>query len=484
MTLRWPMWLAMKPGRIPPKIEAALQVSCVNNFVRGTSFINRHSCRRCKSTIYKSDRIMELRKDQQQHSRRFSSSCYSALTSLSEPQHWDSSPLGRDTAPGQLKQCCLQALRSLSNRVWSDLSSLKDLTSTQSRLAVSFWRSRRFATCDGTDVPYHDCLTGLLLRVVRSYSLHVDPGALADRKRIQKPAQAPFRAVVSEIRRLWHVPVSIALDFMPSEARGVDPEPIGIQTWPATLATALTGNMNDEDTVQNVRENHNTECFTDMTMSLDRYQLSLRLRQLCTTPVPPAGSNTIQKCLERTVEVMERRYLQFYHASDPIQKVTLELGRLGEYKLRLISPSRKRAMENANNLISSYQNLLTDPNIVFRWHICRHSQLHGMLHLINELSTITPWETIADVDIEYRDSEDNSKEGQLWAFLRTLREQVRLRRYTQKFIGRGFSTNLAWEADYNSPMSGVYGTEPLESLFGGRQLTSFGVSGNAGMDLS
>lgn len=88
------------------------------------------------------------------------------------------------------------------------------------------------------------------------------------------------------------------------------------------------------------------------------------------------------------------------------------------------------------------------------------------------------------MDIEYRDSEDNSKEGQLWAFLRTLREQVRLRRYTQKFIGRGFSTNLAWEADYNSPMSGVYGTEPLESLFGGRQLTSFGVSGNAGMDLS
>lgn len=155
-------------------------------------------------------------------------------------------------------------------------------------------------------------------------------------------------------------------------------------------------------------------------------------------------------------------------------------------------------MENAENLISSYQNLLTDPNIgVFRWHICRHSQLHGMLHLINELSTIIrwiyrvifqfsakqAWETIAHVDIEYRDSEDNSKEEQLWAFLRTLREQVRLRRYTQKFIGRGFSTNLAWEADYNSPMSGVYGTELLESLFGG-QLASFGVSGNAGMDLS
>lgn len=123
---------------------------------------------------------------------------------------------------------------------------------------------------------------------------------------------------------------------MPSEARGVDPEPTGIQTWPATLATALTGNMNDEDIVQNVRENNNNECFTDMTMSLDRYQLSLRLRQLGITPVLSAGSNTIQRCLERTVEIIERRYLQFCHANDPIQKVTLELGRLGEYKLRLI----------------------------------------------------------------------------------------------------------------------------------------------------
>ncbi|OQE24765.1 hypothetical protein PENFLA_c009G03299 [Penicillium flavigenum] len=436
---------------------------------------------------------------------------FGALTSLSEQEHWDPSSPGRDTAPRQLKQGCLQALRFAIEQslVRAELLERPSLHS------ISACCLFLFVTCDETDVPYHYCLTGLLLRVARSYSLHVDPEALADRRRIQKPAQAPFSAVVSEVRRrLWHVIVH--LDFMSSEARGVDPEPIGIQTWPATLATALPGNMNDEDIVQNAREDNNNECFTDMTMSLVRYQLSLGLRQLVTTPVPPAGSNTIQKCLDRTVEIVERQYLQFCHASDPIQKVTLELGRLGEYKLRLIvyhrflkerdgttnnsywSPSRKRAMENAKNLISSYQNLLADPNIRrFHWHIRRHSQLHGMLHIINELSTIDTlnllgdiqvlckqaWETIADVEIEYRDSEDNSKEERLWAFLHNLREQVRLRLYTQKFISRGFSTNLAWEADYNSPISGVHGTDLLESLFGG-QLASFGVSGNAGMDLS
>jgi hypothetical protein len=94
--------------------------------------------------------------------------------------------------------------------------------------------------------------------------------------------------------------------------------------------------MNDEDIVQNAQEDNNNARFTDMTMSLVRYQLSLGLRQLVTTPVPPAGSDTIQKCLNRTVDTVERQYLQSCHASDPIQKVTLELGRLGEYKLRLI----------------------------------------------------------------------------------------------------------------------------------------------------
>jgi hypothetical protein len=119
---------------------------------------------------------------------------------------------------------------------------------------------------------------------------------------------------------------------MSSEARGVDPEPIGMQTWPTTLATALPGNMNDED----IMKDKNTARFTDMTMSLVRYQLSLGLRQLVTTPVPPAGSDGLQKCLDETVEVVNRQYLQFCHASDPIQRVTLELGRLGEYKLRLL----------------------------------------------------------------------------------------------------------------------------------------------------
>ncbi|KAJ6185529.1 Fungal Zn binuclear cluster domain containing protein [Penicillium mononematosum] len=429
---------------------------------------------------------------------------FSALTSLSEQEHWDPSPPGRDTAPGQLKQGCLQALRFAIEQslVRSELHERPSLHS------ISACCLFLFVTCDETDVPYHYCLTGLLLRVARSYSLHVDPEALAGRRRIQKPARASLSAVVNEVRRrLWHVIVH--LDFMSSEARGVYPEPVGIQTWPATLATALPGNMNDEDIVRSAREDNNNEGFTDMTMSLVRYQLSLGLRQLVTNPVPPAGSDTIQECLDRTVEIVERQYLQFCHTSDHIQKVTLEVGRLGEYKLRLIvyhwflkgrdgttnnsywSPSRKRAMENAKNLISSYQNLLADPNIRrFHWHIRRHSQLHGMLHIINELSTIDTlnlpgdiqvlckqaWETIADVEIEYRDSEDNSKEERLRAFLHNLREQVRLRLYTQKFI------ILIWP-DYSSPMSGVHGTDVLESLFGG-QLASFGVSGNAGTDLS
>jgi hypothetical protein len=151
-------------------------------------------------------------------------------------------------------------------------------------------------------------------------------------------------------------------------------------------------------------------------------------------------------------------------------------------------------MENAKNLISSYQTLLADPNIRrFHWHIRCHSQLHGMLHIINELSTIDTlnlpgdiqvlckqaWETIADVEMEYGNS---GEEDRLWTFLYNLREQVRLRLYTQKFISRGTSTISGWEAEYNSPMTDIRGTDLLESLFGG-QLASFELSGDNSMDL-
>lgn len=133
------MWLAMKPGRIPPKIEAALQVSCqqicLGRIIHKPTFLQEMQ-----------EYYLQVGQDNGVEKRPTAAFeallfvvLFGAFTSLSEPQHWDPSPPGRDTAPGQLKQGCLQALRSLSNRVWSDLSSLKDLTSTQSRLAVCFW---------------------------------------------------------------------------------------------------------------------------------------------------------------------------------------------------------------------------------------------------------------------------------------------------------------------------------------------------------
>jgi hypothetical protein len=151
-------------------------------------------------------------------------------------------------------------------------------------------------------------------------------------------------------------------------------------------------------------------------------------------------------------------------------------------------------MEYAKDLIASYQNVLADPNIRrFHWHIRRHSQLHGMLHIINELSTIDTfdlssdisvickqaWETIADVEMEYGNpGEENSDEERLWAFLHNLREKVRLRLYTQGFISRGFTTDSAWEAEYDSPMGGMDSTNLLESLFGGQ----YGFSSNIGLE--
>ncbi|CAI7663200.1 unnamed protein product [Penicillium pancosmium] len=428
---------------------------------------------------------------------------FSALTSLSEQEHWDSSPPGQDSDPSQVRQGCLKALRLAIEQSLVRSEFLEKPTLHSISACCLFL----FVTCEETDVPYHYCLTGLLLRVARSFSLHVDPEALSDRKRAQKPAQPPFNGIVAELRRrVWHVIVH--LDFMSSEARGVDPEPIGMQTWPTTLATALPGNMNDEDIMQD----KNTARFTDMTMSLVRYQLSLGLRQLVTTPIPPAGSDGLQKCLDETIEVVNRQYLQFCHASDPIQRVTLELGRLGEYKLRLLvyhrflkerngttnsnnwTPARKKAMEYAKDLIASYQNVLADPNIRrFHWHIRRHSQLHGMLHIINELSTIDTfdlssdisvickqaWETIADVEMEYGNpGEENSDEERLWAFLHNLREKARLRLYTQGFISRGFTTDSVWEAEYDSPMGGMDSTNLLESLFGGQ----YGFSSNIGQE--
>ncbi|KAE8153684.1 hypothetical protein BDV25DRAFT_18106 [Aspergillus avenaceus] len=250
-----------------------------------------------------------------------------------------------------------------------------------------------------------------------------------------------------------------------------------------------------------------------MTMSLVRFHLSLCLRHLATLPHGTPGplgeaqsqyelDRRVEHYIDETLDTVERQYLRHCQVCEPTQKVTLALGRLGEYKTRLIvyhrflkgrestgddsrwGPNRKRAMEIAKDLITAYQDLLADPSIRrFHWHIRRHSQLHGMMHILNELSAVDTlklppdvhmlcqcaWETIADVsmmsDISQRQTEQDER---LWGFLRNLRERVRHRLYTQGFIDGTPLPSAALDDEMNLTFGQMSGADLLESLFDGQ----------------
>ncbi|PYI02611.1 hypothetical protein BO78DRAFT_472510 [Aspergillus sclerotiicarbonarius CBS 121057] len=218
-------------------------------------------------------------------------------------------------------------------------------------------------------------------------------------------------------------------------------------------------------------------------------------------------------CIDSAIELVQHRYLRLCDSSVPSQKITMEVGRLGEYKARLVvyhrfikgsdltandngwNQWRQRALQIANDSIIAYQDLLTHPNMgCFHWHIRRHSHLHPVLHILNELSVLDDptrlpsnirtlcqgaWNTIADVSMEPNASRvPTEHEDRLLRFLRNLRGRVGQHLYAQGFINNPPLNTPAGELNTDKSWSVISGTDLLESLVDGQGF-DFGSSSDS-----
>ncbi|EFW16229.1 conserved hypothetical protein [Coccidioides posadasii str. Silveira] len=353
-----------------------------------------------------------------------------------------------------------------------------------------------FVSCAEADVPSLYALTGVLMRVSRTLALHMDPEALvliAGKNRRQgnhTPAiMGPID--VERRRRLWHL--ILHLDLMVSEAHGVDPEPLPLESWPKNVGTALPTNLDDTEIFAgNALLDQSPELaedrgrVTEMTMQLVRFNTSLCLRRLTSLKVEDIraeskdAQSTVAPRMEAIIEEMvqrnEKSHLRYCIKDEGFQKYTLVLGKLTEYKVRLLfyhrflketepsrddrswNSARQQAMSSAVNLINMYQTALADPLVhQFEWHTRRHSQFHAMLHILNELSTtdiaqldtetqtlcMQAWAAIDNVAMEpARPSKSGTVEEKLWTFLQCLRTRVRAR----LSIGTVFDNNAMPES--------------------------------------
>ena len=137
-----------------------------------------------------------------------------------------------------------------------------------------------------------------------------------------------------------------------SEAHGVDPESIPLEPWPAGVGTALPTNLDDTeifagsstllDIVPELSEDRGG--VTEMTMQLVRFNTSMCLRRLVSLPrnVEDIQTNRkdAEKAMEECIDEMVQRnrdcHLRYCTKDDAFQKFTLVLGKLAEYKVRLL----------------------------------------------------------------------------------------------------------------------------------------------------
>lgn len=196
------------------------------------------------------------------------------------------------------------------------------------------------------------------MRISRSLGLHIDPKALGTFTQAGKQPLNGSERVMTPIlidtrRRLWyHV---LHLDMMACEAHGVDPESISAaKVWPDGISTSLPSNVEDieipEDAIDsanwpNLPEDRGK--FTEMSMQLVRFNVSLCFRQLTSilcsyTKVAVNGAaetlvmTELKNCIESMVERNEKLYLRYCDKSDPIQNMTLVLGKMAEHKAWLL----------------------------------------------------------------------------------------------------------------------------------------------------
>lgn len=254
-------------------------------------------------------------------------------------------------------------------------------------------------------------LLGIAIRIALNQGLHRDPSLFPP---------GTFDVVTIELRRrLWHQICS--LEFRAAEAKGQEPS-IAEDDY----TTLLPRNIEDEELVEGESPGvapYNEERWTGMTYQLIRfigsrasrriikstYRLERRMLEsgLHGTSGPDAAMELqaiyqqIQNMVEEMHEENYRKFLRFSSRDVPIQRLSLGLATLLEWRCYVLFwlrmprafrdvvfsiDVRKSIFEKSVNMIETLNGATADVDAArFQWHIGGHAAFQAIMHVLSEL---------------------------------------------------------------------------------------------------
>ncbi|KAL5394175.1 hypothetical protein PMIN06_005167 [Paraphaeosphaeria minitans] len=254
-------------------------------------------------------------------------------------------------------------------------------------------------------------LLGIAIRIALNQGLHRDPSLF--------PA-GTFDVVTVELRRrAWHQICS--LEFRAAEAKGQEPS-IAEDDY----TTLLPRNIEDEELIEGQSPGatpYNEERWTSMTYQLIRFVGSCASRRIIKStyrlerrmlesglhgtsgPDPALELQTIYQQIQNMVEEMHednyRKFLRFASRDVPMQRLSLALATLLEWRCYVLFwlrmprafrdlvfsiDVRKSIFEKSVNIIETLNGASADVDAArFQWHIGGHAAFQAIMHVLSEL---------------------------------------------------------------------------------------------------
>ncbi|KAL1608356.1 hypothetical protein SLS60_003297 [Paraconiothyrium brasiliense] len=256
-------------------------------------------------------------------------------------------------------------------------------------------------------------LLGIAIRIALNQGLHRDPSLFPS---------GTFDVVTVELRRrVWHQICS--LEFRAAEAKGQEPS-IAEDDY----TTLLPRNIEDEELIEGQSPGatpYNEERWTSMTYQLIRFVGSRASRQIIKStyrlerrmlesglhgtsgPDPAMELQTIYQQIQNMVEEMHqdnyRKYLQFASRDVPIQRLSLGLATLLEWRCYVLFwlrmprafrdvvfsiDVRRSIFEKSVNMIETLNGATADVDAArFQWHI-GHAAFQAIMYVRHVLSEL------------------------------------------------------------------------------------------------
>ncbi|EUC31976.1 hypothetical protein COCCADRAFT_6212 [Bipolaris zeicola 26-R-13] len=254
-------------------------------------------------------------------------------------------------------------------------------------------------------------LVGIAFRIALNQGLHRDPSLF--------PTGSMDALTIEQRRRMWHQLGH--LEFRAAECKGQEPS-----ITEDFYTTLLPRNIDDEELVDGASPGeapYNEQKFTSMTFQLVRFNGVRALRRIVqstyrlerrmldsglhgTSRPDPAQElrdlyDQIKVMLDQVHEETHRKYLQFLNPEIPMERLTLGLASLLEWRAYLFfwlrmprayrddvfsDDIRRSIFEKSVNCVETINGAAADVDAArFQWHIGAIASFQAIMHILSEL---------------------------------------------------------------------------------------------------